>query len=164
MQVKHLSIKSSGWGYFIYEYSGIPGTLLAGWLSDKVFNGRRSPVSFIFMALTAVAVYVYWHNPAGNPDVDMIALGSIGFLIYGPVMLIGVSALDMVPKKAAGTAAGFTGLFGYLFGTVAASSGLGYVVDAFGWNAGFYLLLASCFLAMFFLLFTWNFKPSTAEA
>ncbi len=38
----------------------------------------------------------------------------IGFLIYGPVMLIGVHALDLVPKKAAGTAAGFTGLFGYV--------------------------------------------------
>jgi OPA family glycerol-3-phosphate transporter-like MFS transporter len=27
---------------------------------------------------------------------------AIGFLIYGPVMLIGVHALDLVPKKAAG--------------------------------------------------------------
>lgn len=164
MQVKQLSIKNSGWGYFIYEYAGIPGTLLAGWLSDKVFNGRRSPVSFIFMALTAIAVYVYWQNPAGNPMIDLIALGSIGFLIYGPVMLIGVSALDMVPKKAGGTAAGFTGLFGYLFGTVGASSGIGYLVKAFGWDAGFYLLLGSCFIAMLFLLFTWNFKPSSSEA
>jgi sugar phosphate permease len=32
------------------------------------------------------------------------------------VMLIGLQALDYVPKKAAGTAAGLTGLFGYLFG------------------------------------------------
>ena len=32
-------------------------------------------------------------------------------------MLIGLQALDMVPKKAAGTAAGFTGFFGYVFGS-----------------------------------------------
>jgi OPA family glycerol-3-phosphate transporter-like MFS transporter len=41
-----------------------------------------------------------------------------GFLIDGPVMLIGVHALDLVPKKAAGTAAGFTGLFHYVGGEV----------------------------------------------
>jgi len=41
----------------------------------------------------------------------MIALMTIGFLIYGPVMLIGLFALELVPEKAAGTAAGLTGLF-----------------------------------------------------
>jgi MFS transporter, OPA family, glycerol-3-phosphate transporter len=163
LQVKHLSVKNSGWGYFIYEYAGIPGTLLAGWLSDRYFKGRRSPVTFIFMLGVIAALFVYWKNPAGNPIVDICALAAIGFLIYGPVMLIGVSALDMVPKKAAGTAAGFTGLFGYLFGTVAASSGIGYAVKAFGWDSGFYILIASCVVAMFFLLFTWNVKP-TADA
>ncbi len=158
--IKHISIKSSTWGYFIYEYAGIPGTLLCGWLSDKVFKGRRSPVTFIFMLLTLAAVIVYWLNPAGNPTVDILALAAIGFLIYGPIMLIGVSALDLVPKKAAGTAAGFTGLFGYLFGTVCASSGIGYAVKAFGWDAGFYILMGSCVIAMLILIFTWNVRPS----
>lgn len=160
MQVKAMSFKNSGWGYLLYEFAGIPGTLLAGWMSDKLFHGRRSPVSIIFMTGVLIATYIYWQNPAGNPLVDIICMISIGFLIYGPVMLIGVSALDMVPKKASGTAAGFTGLFGYLLGTVAASSGMGYLVKAFGWNAGFYLLLASSMLAIFFLAFTWNFKPN----
>lgn len=158
--IKHVSIKSSSWGYFIYEYAGIPGTLLAGWMSDKIFKGRRSPVTFLFMALSLIAVIVYWKNPAGNPMVDILALASIGFLIYGPVMLIGVSALDLVPKKAAGTAAGFTGLFGYLFGTVGASSGIGYAVKAYGWDAGFYILIGSCIMALLLLLFTWNVRPN----
>jgi len=161
MHVKSLSIKNSGWGYFLYEWAGIPGTLLAGWMSDKVFRGRRSPVSIIFMGLALAVIYVYWKNPINNPRVDLICLSTIGFLIYGPVMLIGVSALDMVPKKAAGTAAGFTGLFGYVFGTVGASSGMGYLVKAFGWDAGFYLLIASCLISMGILAFTWNFKASS---
>jgi OPA family glycerol-3-phosphate transporter-like MFS transporter len=161
MHVKNLSIKSSGWAYFLYEWVGIPGTLLAGWLSDKVFKGRRSPVSILFMAAAMVVVYIYWKNPASNPTVDLVCLSSIGFLVYGPVMLIGVSALDMVPKKAAGTAAGFTGLFGYVFGTVGASSGMGYLVKAFGWDAGFYLLLASCVIAIGILAFTWNFRAAS---
>ena len=73
------------------------------------------------MFLVLIAVLVYWFNPPGNPTVDFAALISIGFLIYGPVMLIGLHALELVPKKAAGTAAGLTGLFGYLGGAVIAN-------------------------------------------
>ena len=113
-EAKGFSVKETGWAYFAYEYAGIPGTLLCGWISDKVFRGRRAPATIIYMVLVLVAVVVYWKNPAGNILIDNIALIAIGFLIYGPVMLIGVQALDLVPKKAAGTAAGLTGLFGYM--------------------------------------------------
>ena len=40
----------------------------------------------------------------------------IGFCIYGPVALVSIQALNLVPKNAAGTAAGFVGLSGYLIG------------------------------------------------
>ena len=59
-----------------------------------------------------IATVVYWLNPPGNPGVDMACMIVIGFLIYGPVMLIGLHAWNW-HRKAAGTAAGFTGLFGY---------------------------------------------------
>jgi len=78
----------------------------------------------------------------------------IGFLIYGPVMLIGLHALELAPKKAAGTAAGFTGLFGYLGGSVAASAIVGYTVDYFGWDGGFLVMIAGCVLAVILLLLT----------
>ncbi|MNH36158.1 Glycerol-3-phosphate transporter [compost metagenome] len=97
---------------------------------------------------------VYWLNPAGNPSVDMMALVAIGFLIYGPVMLIGLYALELAPKKAAGTAAGFTGLFGYLGGAVAANAMLGYTVDHFGWDGGFMVLVVSCLLSIVLLAMT----------
>ncbi|MGB8190838.1 MAG: glycerol-3-phosphate transporter, partial [Chitinophagaceae bacterium] len=149
-EAKGFSLSETGWAYFLYEWAGIPGTLICGWLSDKVFNGRRAPATIIYMVLVTIAVFVYWKNPAGNPLVDNIALIAIGFLIYGPVMLIGVHALDLVPKKAAGTAAGLTGLFGYLGGAVFANAAMGYVVDAYGWDGGFYVLLAACALAIVF--------------
>jgi MFS transporter, OPA family, glycerol-3-phosphate transporter len=155
-EAKGFSLSETGWAYFLYEWAGIPGTLLCGWLSDKVFNGRRAPATIIYMLLVTVAVFVYWKNPAGNPLVDNIALIAIGFLIYGPVMLIGVHALDLVPKKAAGTAAGLTGLFGYLGGAVFANAAMGYVVDEWGWDGGFYVLLASCVLAVVFTALTWR--------
>jgi OPA family glycerol-3-phosphate transporter-like MFS transporter len=163
-EAKGFSLSETGWAYFLYEWAGIPGTLLCGWLSDKVFNGRRAPATIIYMLLVLVAVLVYWQNPAGNPLVDNIALIAIGFLIYGPVMLIGVHALDLVPKKAAGTAAGLTGLFGYLGGAVFANAAMGFVVDAWGWDGGFYVLLASCVLAVVFTALTWKKETHSSLA
>ena len=154
-EVKGFAIDESSWAYFLYEWAGIPGTLLCGWVSDKVFGGRRAPAGVLFMVLVLVAVLVYWLNPYST-TIDMIALISIGFLIYGPVMLIGLHALELAPKKAAGTAAGFTGLFGYLGGSVAASAALGYTVDWFGWTGGFTLLVVSCVLAIILIASTWN--------
>ncbi|WP_218021355.1 hypothetical protein [Nocardia crassostreae] len=78
----------------------------------------------------------------------------IGFLIYGPVMLIGLHALELVSKKAAGSAAGFTGLFGYLGGSVAASAVIGYTVDHFGWNGGFTILIGGGIASVLLLILT----------
>lgn len=157
MEVKGFTADDSKWAYFAYEWAGIPGTLLCGYLSDRFFRGRRAPAGIIYMVLVFFAILVYWFNPAGHPLVDNIALISIGFLIYGPVMLIGVHALDLVPKKAAGTAAGLTGLFGYFIGaSVLGNIGMGYVVDNYGWDGGFFMLSVSSILAIVFLAFTWN--------
>jgi len=155
-EVKGFSFEESGWAYAMYEWAGIPGTLLCGYLSDKVFKGRRAPASIIYMFLTLLCVLVYWFNPPGNPGIDIAMLIGIGFLIYGPVMLIGVHALDLVPKKAAGTAAGFTGLFGYVGGAVSANIVIGALVDRSGWDAGFALISASCVVAMVLIAMTWN--------
>tara|TARA_R110001592_G_scaffold316305_2_gene592705 strand:- start:5417 stop:6772 length:1356 start_codon:yes stop_codon:yes gene_type:complete len=143
-EVKNFDVDKSSWAYFLYEWAGIPGTLLCGWISDRWFKGRRAPAAILYMILVLVAVLVYWSNPAGNPGIDMAALVAIGFLIYGPVMLIGLYALELVPKKAAGTAAGLTGLFGYLGGAVVANIVLGYTLDIYGWDGGFMLLTFGC--------------------
>ncbi|AHH06309.1 Glycerol-3-phosphate transporter [Borrelia crocidurae DOU] len=153
-QVRNFSIKNSGWAYSLYEFSAIPGTLLAGWMSDKVFNGRRSETGIIFMTATLIAIIIYWQLPENTPTLTTVLLAIIGFLIYGPVMLIGLHALDLAPKKAAGTAAGFTGLFGYIGGSVTASAITGFVLQYFSWDVYFYLLMISCIFAITFIALT----------
>ena len=153
-EVKGFSVNKSSWAYFFYEWAGIPGTLLCGWMSDKLFKGNRAVTGIVFMILVTIATTMYWLNPAGNPTMDMVLLIAIGFLIYGPVMLIGLYALELVPKKAAGPAAGFTGLFGYLGGTVAANAIVGYTVDHFGWDGGFSLLIGSCIVSVILFILT----------
>ena len=89
-EAKHFSVDKTSWAYFLYEWAGIPGTLLCGWLSDKLFRGNRGATGVVFMFGVMAATLVYWLNPEGNPGVDLAALICIGFLIYGPVMLIGL--------------------------------------------------------------------------
>ncbi|GAA0731970.1 glycerol-3-phosphate transporter [Clostridium oceanicum] len=153
-QVRGFDKSQAGWAFALFEYAAIPGTIIVGWISDKIFHGRRAPVGVFCMIGVAIATFIYWKSTS-LLAID-IALASVGALIYGPVMLIGVSALDLVPKKAAGTAAGFTGLFGYMGGAVLAEVLLGTIFDKFGWDGGFMLLIASCVFAIIFLSFTWN--------
>ncbi len=153
---KGIDLKSAGWAYFAYEFAAIPGTLLCGWLSDKLFHGRRALPTMIFMALVAIFIVLYWLF-IDDLTMVIIALIGIGFFIYGPVMLIGVQALDLAPKNAAGTAAGFTGFFGYFFGTaILANIVIGAVSQAVGWNWTFALLLGACALAILFMGFTYK--------
>ena len=153
-QVKHFSIKDSGWAYSLYEFSAIPGTIICGWMSDKIFQGRRSETGIIFITATLITIFIYWQLPENDPTLTTILLAIIGFLIYGPVMLIGLHALDLAPKKAAGTAAGFTGLFGYIGGSVTASVITGFVLQYFSWDTYFYLLITSCIFAIIFISLT----------
>ena len=153
---KGIDIKSMGWSYSAYEFAAIPGTIICGWLSDKVFHGMRALPTMIFMALVAVFVVLYWMF-IDNLAIVMTCLIGIGFFIYGPVMLIGVQALDLAPKNAAGTAAGLTGFFGYFFGTFLLANWLiGAVAQSLGWNATFILLVAACLLSILFMGFTYK--------
>lgn len=159
-EVKHFSVNKQSWAYFLYEYAGIFGMLASGYLSDKVFKGHRAPPMLFFLIGVLIAIIVYWKNPAGNPLIDNICLVAIGFLIYGPVMMIGLQAADLVPRVATGTATGLTGLFGYLLGSASAGYVMGKLVDLFGWDGGFYALIIASVLGFAFIAITLFHKTS----
>ena len=95
---------------------------------------------------------VYGLNRSGPLWIDCAALIMIGFFVYGPIMMIGLHALELVPKKAAGTAAGFTGFFGYAFGSAIAGTGVGWIADHWGWGGVFVAMIACCVLTMGFIV------------
>ncbi len=159
---KGIDLKSAGWAYFAYEFAAIPGTLLCGWMSDHIFKGKRALPTMIFMGVVLVFILLYWQF-MDSLTMVVICLIGIGFFIYGPVMLIGVQALDLAPKNASGTAAGLTGFFGYFLGTfILANTVIGWVAQHFGWNTTFVLLIAACVLAIIFMGLTYKQEKRTA--
>jgi len=154
-QTKGFSHSDSRMAFMLFECAAVPGTLFCGWLSDKL-GGHRAPICIFCMVACAISIVFYWYTPFGAKLHNNITLMMIGLFIHAPMMLIGVYAIDLANKKAAGTAAGLTGLFGYVGGTTIADAGIGCIANYYGWNGGFIMLLAACGLAIFFLALTWN--------
>ncbi|WP_124054033.1 MFS transporter [Arcanobacterium ihumii] len=146
-------------GFSIYEIAGIVGTLLCGWISDKVFKGWRSGAGMLFIAGVGIALVIYWQLPATAPAwIFYLLIAMIGGLIYGPVMLIGLQAIDLSPKHVAGTSAGFTGLFGYLLGASLASTGVGILIHNFGWNVTYICLIVVVALAFILMMIVGKYE------
>ena len=158
-----MTAKESNLAFALHNYAGIPGTIICGWISSKFFKGRCAPPNIIFMGAVLLGTVVYWQagNLAALMATDPAAISAltktfvyfglilIGFCIYGPVALVTVQALNLVPKNAVGTAAGFVGLSGYAFGSaVLANILMGFVAEHAGWNTTFILLSAASVMAM----------------
>lgn len=164
-----MSQNDSRFAFSLFEYAGIPGTIVCGWISSRFFGGRCAPVNVIYMLLVLAGVLAYWQSATvaemlgGDFDathrvVVYCALALTGFAVYGPIALIGIQALSFVPKNAAGTAAGFVGLFGYLLGDAVLSKiVVGQVAGSeLGWNATFWLFTAACAIAAAICAITWK--------
>ncbi len=148
----HASVAAGIAGFSLFELAGIFGTLACGWVSDKVFKGNRTWTGVTFMVGVGAFLVLYWLSPVGTPYwLLMVYLFFIGAFIYGPVMLIGLQALDMSAPHVAGTSAGFTGLFGYVLGATMASTGVGFLVQHYGWGVTF-AVLTGCVVAAILLL------------
>ncbi len=169
-----LNSDQSKLAFSLHNYAGIPGTILCGWISARLFKGRCAPANVIYMLLVLFCILLYWKavpvamafthifgTDIGATTVTVVysALIGIGFFIYGPVALIGVQAVNLVSKNAAGTAAGFVGLFGYLFGdAVLGKILIGAVASdkTMGWNGTFWIFIIASILAAFFSATTWK--------
>lgn len=135
-QAKHVKLAHAGWMVAAFEISGIAGVLLAGWLTDRVFGGRGIRACLIYMCCASCAIVLFWKVAGTSTLANTGLLCAAGFFIYGPQGLVGIAAANLATKRAAATAIGFTGLFGYA-STTLSGVGLGALVQAHGWDAGF---------------------------
>jgi OPA family sugar phosphate sensor protein UhpC-like MFS transporter len=95
--------------------TGILGALAFGFASDKLFKARRPPVNLIFGVVEFAGLLMIFFGPPGSPTFMMVAFLLYGFGLTGLVTSLGgLFAIDIAPKKAAGAAMGFIGVFSYV--------------------------------------------------
>ncbi|HJD55622.1 MAG TPA: MFS transporter [Rickettsia endosymbiont of Pyrocoelia pectoralis] len=154
-ELRGISISNAGLQIGLYEIIGIPGALIAGFLSDKIFQGRRGPIGTICMVLLSLFLILFWQLPIQSELLSIMILSLIGFFISGPQLLVGIAAADFSTRQAVGTANGLSGLFGYL-GASIAGVGVGWISDNYGWDGVFIFFSISALLGSSLFALTWN--------
>ena len=165
-EYKHLSVVMAGWLYFGAEMAGMVGALIAGFVTDRVFNGRAGRVCVISMILMAGAVCAFWLTPAKFWVLSCLLYITMAFLLYIPQMLIAAMAMNLGTKRASAAAVGLTGIIGYA-STIITGFGIGRLVDRGlvvggervldpGWPAAFKLMLLCATVTLVLMAFTWN--------
>ncbi|MFJ6266185.1 MFS transporter family glucose-6-phosphate receptor UhpC [Lysinibacillus xylanilyticus] len=135
----------------LFEIGGFFGTMVAGWGSDVLFKGNRTPMNIIFMIGIGVAAALLWVFPDLGYGLVAACFFVIGFFVFGPQMLIGIAAAEVAHKDSAGTANGFVGLFGYI-GAAFAGYPLSKIIESTGWNGFFITMIVSTLLSALILV------------
>lgn len=162
VEAKGTSLMGAGIITALSEVVGIVGAIAAGWFSDRIFKGRRGPANVIFMLLLIAAIFGLWRVPTGHGVLAAFYLIAVKFLVYGPQMLVGVAAADFASKKAASTATGLTGTFGYA-GSAICGVGTGLIVDRWGWDGGFIFFIAAAVIGTLLFALTWTHRSRVLE-
>ncbi|MFV0415553.1 MAG: MFS transporter [Chthoniobacterales bacterium] len=160
---KGFSEEASAFAASGFELSGILGAFISGWISDVVFKGRRGPVMVVFMLALALCIYGLLVVGEGQQWTIAWILIALGFFVYGPQMLVAVAAADFATKKAAATAVGLTGFFGYAGATVS-GIGTGMIVDRLGWNGAFIAFIIVTLIGTVIFAFTWNRRAPSLDS
>jgi len=114
-EAKGYSLMQAGGGISVNTIAGILGALAFGFTSDKIFNARRPPTNVIFAALEIIGLLMVFFGPSDNLMFMTVAFFIYGFGLTGLVTSLGgLFALDIAPKRAAGAAMGFIGVFSYI--------------------------------------------------
>lgn len=93
--------------------AGILGTVCAGWISDTVFKGDRKWPALAAGIMEAVALVLFLYGGDGW-FVNILAMVLFGISIGVLICFIGgLMAVDLVPRKATGSALGIVGLASY---------------------------------------------------
>ena len=140
------------------EAFGIAGTVLAGWLSDRVFKGNRLIPVLLSGVVCLLSLGAFLFSKGSYVlNIVYVAVFSLSIgVVYCTVA--GLMALDIVPRKATGSALGMVGLASY------GAAGIQNVVSGFMIGAGgdFNFLpvsmfwMAACLLSFLIPVLTWR--------
>ncbi len=182
-------------GDFIYEHwgmwlcvAGIMGGVIAGIISDKVFQSRRGPVAAILYAgviLGSIGLFFVYEMPVlALGEFTLAPAGVMAILISMCVigvhgMLSGTASMDFGGKKNVGVAVGIidgfvylgTGVMSFTYGQVLpteqfdeAGTLIGPVTDPSNWSAWPVSMILVGIAGFLLATRVWNAKPKGKKA
>ncbi|MCL2918630.1 MFS transporter [Shewanella litorisediminis] len=162
---KGYSLIDAGFAMSAYPIAGFAGAILAGIISDKLFNANRHIPTLLYGLANIAGLCLMFWGPQSRV-VDAVALGLIGYAIGGLVVfLAGLTACDLMPKTAVGAVKGFIGLCSYIAASaqeiVSASLIKIHEVDGvkhYDFATAQYFWLAAAVVSMFLAMSVWNAK------
>lgn len=146
----------------LFEAAGLVAGIFAGYISDRWAKGKRSAVCAVFMAFLVLFLYIFWKAPASYALIDTMLLSIIGFFVYGPQTLASAAGAECGSARAAATANGLMGLFGYM-GAIFSGFGVGLITDHFGWNAAIFFYIICAAISLLFFSLNWNQTAQTVQ-
>ncbi|MDR1516640.1 MAG: MFS transporter [Dysgonamonadaceae bacterium] len=162
-QSKEVDLHIAGWLVALFEIAGIVGMLVAGWATDRYLKGKAHRTCVFCMLGAAIFSFLFWQLPANAPIwTFFVVLCFTGFFIYGPQALVGIAAANQATKKAAATANGLTGIFGYA-STAVSGVGFGWLAQHYGWDFAYIAIVAMALIGMGVFLLMWNAKADGYE-
>lgn len=127
---KNFPIEGASMVTAMYAISGIAGTVIAGWLSDKLFRGNRFWPVLCSGMLASVSLAAFLFLPGAYVlNIVLISLFSLSVgVLY--CLVAGIIALDIVPRRATGAAIGIIGIVCYAAASLQDLLS-GYLIDNF---------------------------------
>jgi len=148
-----------GWLGFLLPAAAVLGSFGAGFVSDKLFRSRRSPVAAALYGVESAVIFggmlLVAHPQFGSPFLACTFLTLISLTCNSSHSIIGTAAvMDIGGRQMAGFALGVVNSFQYL-GAMLAGKALGELIDTFGWSALFWSMLPFSLLGMSLMLGVW---------
>ena len=146
----------AGYTSSLFELVGFLGALIAGYVSDRLLNGRRYPVGATMLFLLAAWLLIHPVLGRLGPAAMALSISVLGILIYGPDLLMsGPASVDAVPARHAARAAGIVNGVGSL-GQLISAYVVAIVVSRFGWDQLFTFFLLCAVASGSLLTLRWN--------
>jgi OPA family glycerol-3-phosphate transporter-like MFS transporter len=163
-QIAAAPVYAAQWNFWLNNWglmlmlAGASGGMVAGWMSDHLFQSRRAPVAGILYTVLLLATVSMTFTLYGNPMVLGSIVSVVSIAVIGTHgVLSGTATMDFGGRKAAATAVGLIDGLVYL-GTGLQSLALGYITT---WNWQFWPIFLIPFAAFGILLTTriWHAIP-----
>lgn len=136
-EVQGVGIATAALKAAVIPLAGALGVITAGWISDRFFQSKRAPI-VVMLAILAASVFMFPYMSAESLILGVACLLVIGFMTYGPhVLMVGIMPMDVGTRKAAASVTGFIDGFGYI-GAALAGIFSGLLIDVYSWHVAFY--------------------------